>query len=115
MHAAARAIVGLLLFSAPRFAVAQAGPAAPKTLVALLAHADDEAPVAPILARYAREGARVYMIIASDGSQGAGHSRVRDAARSGLAHGANAFCRDVHGRYPSGNAAACGSDSARRA
>lgn len=72
MHAAARTLVGLLLFCAPRFAVAQAGPTAPKTLVALLAHADDEAPVAPILARYAREGVRVYMIIASDGSQGAG-------------------------------------------
>ena len=72
MHVAARAIVGLLLYSAPSFAIAQAGPAAPKTLVALLAHADDEAPVAPILARYAREGVRVYMIIASDGSQGAG-------------------------------------------
>src|SRR5512138_30442 len=72
MRVAARAIAGLLLFSAPPVAVAQAGPAASKTLVALLAHPDDEAPVAPILARYAREGVRVYMIIAADGSQGAG-------------------------------------------
>jgi LmbE family N-acetylglucosaminyl deacetylase len=40
--------------------------------VAVLAHADDEAPVAPILARYAHEGARVYLIVASDGGQGTG-------------------------------------------
>lgn len=44
----------------------------PRTLVALLAHADDEGPVAPLLARYAREGVKVYFIIASDGGQGAG-------------------------------------------
>ena len=43
-----------------------------KTLVAVLAHADDETPVGPVLARYAREGVRVYMIIASDGAQGTG-------------------------------------------
>jgi LmbE family N-acetylglucosaminyl deacetylase len=45
---------------------------APRTLVAVLAHPDDEAPVAPILARYAREGVRVYLIIVSDGMAGAG-------------------------------------------
>jgi LmbE family N-acetylglucosaminyl deacetylase len=43
-----------------------------RTLVAILAHADDEAAVAPILARYAREGAKVYMLIASDGAAGFG-------------------------------------------
>lgn len=37
-----------------------------------LAHADDETPAGPILARYAREGARVFLIIASDGGQGTG-------------------------------------------
>jgi LmbE family N-acetylglucosaminyl deacetylase len=47
-----------------------------KTLVAVWAHADDEAPVAPILARYAREGVRVHMIIATDGAQGAANTSV---------------------------------------
>ncbi len=42
------------------------------TLVAVLAHADDEGAVAPILARYAREGAQVYLIVASDGAAGTG-------------------------------------------
>jgi LmbE family N-acetylglucosaminyl deacetylase len=47
-----------------------------RTLVAVWAHADDEAPVGPILARYAREGVRVYMIIATDGAQGAANASV---------------------------------------
>src|SRR5687767_10976779 len=49
---------------------------APKTLVAVWAHADDEGPVAPILARYAREGVQVHMIIATDGAQGAANMSV---------------------------------------
>ena len=43
-----------------------------RTLVAVLAHADDETPVGPMLARYAREGVQVYLLIASDGMQGTG-------------------------------------------
>ena len=61
------------------------GQGANKTLVAVLAHADDETPVGPVLARYAREGARVYMIIASDGAQGtggAGQTRPDSMGRS---------------------------------
>lgn len=48
------------------------GQGTPRTLVAILAHADDETPAGPILARYAREGARVVLIIATDGGQGTG-------------------------------------------
>jgi len=44
----------------------------PRTIVAVLAHADDEAPIAPLLARYARDGVQIYMIVVSDGSEGAG-------------------------------------------
>jgi LmbE family N-acetylglucosaminyl deacetylase len=44
----------------------------PKKLLVLLAHADDETAAAPVLARYAREGVRVYMVIATDGSGGSG-------------------------------------------
>ena len=48
----------------------------PRTLVAVWAHADDEGPVAPILAWHAREGVRVHMIIATDGAQGAANTSV---------------------------------------
>jgi LmbE family N-acetylglucosaminyl deacetylase len=55
-------------------------PAAPqgasKTLVAVFAHGDDEGAAAPILARYAREGVQVYMIIATDGAQGGAHTSI---------------------------------------
>jgi len=44
----------------------------PRVLVALLAHADDETAASPVLARYAREGVQVHLIIASDGSAGSG-------------------------------------------
>lgn len=53
-------------------ATSPAQNAAPRTLVALLAHPDDESAVGPMLARYTREGARVFLIIASDGSEGSG-------------------------------------------
>jgi len=73
MVSLSRIALGLLSLFATEVGLAQGGAgSAPKTLVAVLAHADDEAPIAPLLARYAREGARVYMIIASDGSEGAG-------------------------------------------
>ena len=72
MYAFARVAVAVMTLSAPALSQATARAAAPKTLVALLAHPDDEAPIGPILARYAREGAQVYMIIATSGDQGAG-------------------------------------------
>jgi LmbE family N-acetylglucosaminyl deacetylase len=49
---------------------------APKTLVAIFAHGDDETTVAPILARYARESANVYLIIATDGAQGGSNTSI---------------------------------------
>ena len=67
------AVIGALVILAPK-ALSQGTPSAraPRTLVAVLAHPDDEAPVAPILARYAREGDRVFMLIVSDGIAGFG-------------------------------------------
>jgi LmbE family N-acetylglucosaminyl deacetylase len=47
-----------------------------KTLVLIMAHPDDESPVAPILSRYAREGVQVHLIIATDGAQGAAHTAI---------------------------------------
>jgi LmbE family N-acetylglucosaminyl deacetylase len=58
-------------------ALALAVPSAPsarqntaKTLVAVFAHPDDESSAAPILARYAREGVQVHLIVATDGAAG---------------------------------------------
>lgn len=42
-----------------------------RTLVAIFAHPDDETIVAPALARTARDGARVYVVVATDGRLGA--------------------------------------------
>jgi LmbE family N-acetylglucosaminyl deacetylase len=66
---AATLLLTLLLLSPSGSATAQ--PTG-RTLVAVLAHADDEGAAAPILARYARGGAKVYLIIASDGAAGFG-------------------------------------------
>ena len=66
------AIAGLVLVAGPS-ARAQGNT---RTLVTVWAHADDEGPVAPILARYAREGVQVQMIIATDGAQGAANTSV---------------------------------------
>jgi LmbE family N-acetylglucosaminyl deacetylase len=52
------------------------GQGTTRTLVAVWAHADDETPVGPILARYAREGVQVYIIVATDGAQGAANTSV---------------------------------------
>jgi LmbE family N-acetylglucosaminyl deacetylase len=62
-----------LLLSPHRPAAAQA-PA--RTLVAVFAHGDDEGMVAPILARYAREGVQVYLVVATDGAQGGRHTTI---------------------------------------
>ena len=53
-----------------------AAQSAAKTLVAVWAHADDEAAAGPVLARYAREGVQVYVIIVSDGAQGGAHTSI---------------------------------------
>jgi LmbE family N-acetylglucosaminyl deacetylase len=45
--------------------------------VAVVAHPDDETIVSPVLARYAREGARVYVVVATDGRKGtAAHAKI---------------------------------------
>jgi LmbE family N-acetylglucosaminyl deacetylase len=42
-----------------------------RTLMAIFAHPDDETLVAPVLSRYARDGVRVVLVIATDGRRGA--------------------------------------------
>src|SRR3569832_2066649 len=69
----ALAVLAVLAMCTPHVAFPQgATSGAARTLVVLEAHTDDEVPVAPILARYAREGAQVCLIIATRGGAGAG-------------------------------------------
>jgi LmbE family N-acetylglucosaminyl deacetylase len=51
-------------------ALAGVAAAEDKVLMAIFAHPDDESTVAPILARYVREGVRVHIVIATDGRYG---------------------------------------------
>ena len=41
-----------------------------KVLMAVFAHPDDERRISPIMAKYIREGAKVHLIIATDGRYG---------------------------------------------
>ena len=71
------AVTVLLAACVPGGANVAAVPASPRTMVAVFAHPDDETLVAPALARYAREGVRVYLVIATDGRLGANaHARI---------------------------------------
>ena len=78
-------VLGALVLLLPSALLSQSAPSSrsPRTLVAVLAHADDEAPVAPILARYAREGDKVFMLIVSDGIAGAGQQGLIPRPDSG--------------------------------
>lgn len=49
---------------------------APRTLVAVFAHPDDEVPIGAVLARHAREGDRVFVIVATDGANGAANTTI---------------------------------------
>ena len=71
----------LLVFASLRVPIGAQGP--PRKLVALLAHADDETAASPVLARYAREGVQVYMLIATDGSGGSGSQAYLQRSDSG--------------------------------
>ncbi len=63
-----------------------------RTLVAVWAHSDDEGPVGPVLARYAREGVQVHTIIVTDGSQGAGNTRLPRGPQIAKARAEEARC-----------------------
>jgi LmbE family N-acetylglucosaminyl deacetylase len=65
---------------------------ASKTLVAVFAHADDEGAAAPILARYAREGVQVHLIIATDGAQGGSHTSIARGPELARVRGDEARC-----------------------
>jgi len=74
MHSLPLIVLALLPFNS---GVSLSQAPAPSTLVAVLAHADDEGPAAPILARYAREGVQIYLLNATDGGLGTGFAAAR--------------------------------------
>jgi len=52
----------------------QSAPYEDKIIMTIFAHPDDEITVAPILSRYAREGAKIYAVCVTDGRYGQGFS-----------------------------------------
>jgi LmbE family N-acetylglucosaminyl deacetylase len=84
------AAIAMMWLAAP--AGAQVAQVAPKTLVAVFAHGDDEGAAAPILARYAREGVQVHLIIATDGAQGGAHTSISRGPELARIRGEEARC-----------------------
>lgn len=64
-----------------------------RTLLAVFAHPDDEQVVSPMLARYAREGVRVHLAIATDGRKGVReHAGIPAGERLAAARAEEARC-----------------------
>jgi LmbE family N-acetylglucosaminyl deacetylase len=64
-----------------------------RTLLAVFAHPDDEQVVSPMLARYAREGVRVVLAIATDGQKGVReHAGIAAGEPLATARAAEARC-----------------------
>jgi LmbE family N-acetylglucosaminyl deacetylase len=78
-----------------------AAQGAAKTLVAVIAHSDDETAPAPILARYAREGVQVYLLVATDGAEGGTHTTIPLGPELSRARAEEARCAaDALGAQP---------------
>ena len=82
--------------------VVAAGQQAPtKTLVAVFAHPDDESAASPLLARYAREGVKVHLIIATDGAAGGQQTSIPRGPELARARAEEARCAtDALGAAP---------------
>jgi LmbE family N-acetylglucosaminyl deacetylase len=97
-----RAIVSTAIVALATLTVAPAAAqGTSKTLVAVFAHADDEGAAAPILARYAREGVQVYLLIATDGAAGGLHTTIPRGPELARVRSEEARCAtDVLGIHP---------------
>ena len=87
-----RAKFGLTCLLASISGSAAVAQAAPRTIAAVFAHGDDEGSVAPILARYARQGDQVYLLIATDGSQGGSRTTIPRGPELARARAEEARC-----------------------
>ena len=83
------AVLAACTLSLPRAGFSQGSP---RTLVAVLAHPDDETPVGPMLARYAREGVKVHLIIATDGAEGGSNTTIPRGPELAKARAEEARC-----------------------
>jgi LmbE family N-acetylglucosaminyl deacetylase len=69
----------------------------PRVLLAVFAHPDDETFVGPVLARYAREGVKVYLAIATKGEKGANeHAKIPAGDALAQARHGEAICACKH-------------------
>ena len=101
-------VLATLIFAglcAPMSALPQTTP---RTLVAVLAHPDDEGPAGPVLARYAREGVQVHLLVASNGEQGVGANPEFLRAQSIAAGDALGKMRTEEARCPEESKGALG-------
>lgn len=62
-----KALIVAVLYSSTTFGQ---NPNDGKVLLAVFAHPDDESTVSPLLAKYVRDGAKVHLVIATDGRYG---------------------------------------------
>ena len=62
------------------------------TLLMIAAHADDESPIGPVLARYAREGVQVHMLVVTDGAQGGSNTSIPRGPELAKVRAAEAQC-----------------------
>jgi len=65
-------------------------------LVAIFAHPDDEIAVGPLLARYAREGADVRVVFATNGEKGTRITAIPAGEALGRARALEALAFDCH-------------------
>ena len=63
-------LAGAVALAYPALAQAQPDSYDGKVVMAVFAHPDDEGTVGPVLTKYARQGAEVILVIATDGRLG---------------------------------------------
>ena len=67
-------------------------PSATKTIVSVFAHPDDENQIGSVLAKYARKGSRVYVIIATDGKYGTRVTKIPEGDTLGAIRQKESIC-----------------------
>ncbi len=87
-----RTIITALAVLAAAASGASAQDSAPKRVIAIVAHPDDEIFIAPALARLARDGAELTLVFATDGDQGPGVSGMDKGAALAAMRQAEARC-----------------------
>ena len=72
-------LLGFLAFVESASVQAETQAAQIDTILAIFAHPDDEIQASPVLAKYAREGTKVYMVTAMDGQNGGSNNDLSPA------------------------------------